>query len=982
MTTKTAASKNNNLPKTTDSLDSRVASPLPQEISGEVLIEKYAKGNEANVSEVRQRVARALASVETEDKRIHWEKQFHEAQEQGFVPAGRINSAAGTDLCATLINCFVQPVGDSISETADGRPGIYTALQQAAETMRRGGGVGYDFSSIRPVGAHVKGTQSRASGPVSYMRVFDRSCETVESAGSRRGAQMGVLRCDHPDIEEFIHAKDKGDLTNFNISIGVTDEFMRAVETDGEVELTHKAKPAADFLASGAYQREEDISATKPKKDASTDNAGGLWVYRKVKARELWDQIMRSTYDHAEPGILFLDRMNRDNNLYYCETIEATNPCAEQPLPPYGCCCLGSINLTLFVTQPFSEKAAFDYDALGKVIDTSVRMLDNVLDATHWPLPQQQAEARAKRRIGLGFTGLGDALIMLRQRYDTTEARATATRISEYMRDRAYLASVDLAKERGAFPLFNADLYLSGGNFASRLPAEVKEQIRKHGIRNSHLLSIAPTGTISLAFADNASNGIEPPFSWTYTRKKRMADGTFKEYAVEDYAWRYYKHLGGDVNAQLPEYFVTALEISAQAHKDMVAAVAPYVDTSISKTVNVPEDYPYAEFEDLYMAAWKAGLKGLATYRPNSVLGSVLSVSDNKGAEKKQPQDVVISDANRRLSIGSLPAPVLASLRWPGRPRLTDGNAAWTYMIETPHGQFALFVGHIENGKKVPFEVWVNGSEQPRGLGAVAKTLSMDMRANDRGWLKLKLDMLAKTIGDESFDMAFPPHGEPKRMPGVVAAMAQVVRYRCEQLGAFEGNEPTPVIDTLFSREEPRTGTDGTLSWTVDIVNPAAGEEFVLGLKEIALPDGVTRPYSVWLSGHYPRALDGLTKLLSLDMRVMDPAWIGMKLRKLVDYPEPLGDFMAFVPGTRRQQNWPSTVAYIARLIIHRYAMLGILDENGYPTREMGILETPREKGAVKVMQGALCSECGNYTVIRKDGCDFCSACGAVGSCG
>ena len=282
----------------------------------------------------------------------------------------------------------------------------------------------------------------------------------------------------------------------------------------------------------------------------------------------------------------------------------------------------------------------------------------------------------------------------------------------------------------------------------------------------------------------------------------------------------------------------------------------------------------------------------------------------------------------------------------------------------------------------MPFEVWVNGSEQPRGLGAVAKTLSMDMRANDHGWLKLKLDMLARTIGDEPYKMPFPPHGEPKLMPGVVSAMAQVIRYRCEQIGAFEGDAPTPVIDTMFSRDEPKTGTDGTLSWTVDIVNPAAGEDFVLGLKEITLPDGVTRPYSVWLSGNYPRALDGLTKLLSLDMRVMDPAWIGMKLRKLLNYPEPLGDFMAFVPGTRRQQNWPSTVAYIARLIMHRYAMLGILDENGYPTREMGILETPQNKGAAKVMRGALCNECGNFTVIRKDGCDFCSACGAVGSCG
>ncbi len=952
-----------------------------QQISQEVLLEKYGKGTETSILEVNQRVARALAEVEAPEHRTQWEAKFLKALQRGFLPAGRIQSAAGTNLSATLINCFVQPVGDAIAHIEDGHPGIYTALTEAAETMRRGGGVGYDFSRIRPHGAWVGSTQSSASGPVSYMRVFDRSCETVESAGARRGAQMGVLRCDHPDIEAFIHAKDSGDLKNFNISVGVTDAFMQAVQQDKTFELVHRAEPGALQKSAGAYQGAE----------------GGFWVYRKLQARELWDQIMRSTYDHAEPGVLFLDHINRDNNLSYCETIASTNPCAEQPLPPYGCCCLGSIDLTRFIEHPFEAAACFDQKAFAEVARVATRMLDNVLDVTVWPLPQQQEEARSKRRIGLGFTGLGDALVMLNLRYDTQPARDMARQIAQLMRDTAYEASVELALERGAFPLFNADLYLSGQTFASRLPAALKERIRAKGLRNSHLLSIAPTGTISLAFADNASNGIEPAFSWCYTRKKRMVDGSFKEYAVEDHAWRLYRHLYGK-DAALTPAFVTALEMSAQAHEAMVAAVAPYIDTAISKTVNVPADYAYADFQNLYMQAWLSGLKGLATYRPNSVLGSVLSLAATSSAlaASKSAAPIQIDGANHRLALDRLPAPVLSSLRWPSRPELPGGNPAWTFMVHHPFGDFALFVGEVvqeEGGAAQPFEVWVNGAEQPRGLGAMAKTLSMDLRANDPDWLQLKLDALATVAEEHSFEMPFPPHGELRLFPGVVAATAAVIRWRCEQLKALTGKDrglSTPVIDAMFSRGEPQTGPSGTLAWSVDVDNPATGEAFTVTLKEVNLPgfDGVavTRPCAVGFSGNYPKALDGLARLLSLDMRVIDPAWIGMKLRKLLNYAEPLGHFMAFVPGLpngeRRQQTWPSTVAYIARLIIHRYAMLGVLDEEGLPLREMGVLDTPKNHGVPSTMAGKVCPECGNPTVIHKDGCDFCTACGYVGQCG
>lgn len=954
-----------------------------QEVSKDVLIEKYCKDGESSIEEVRRRVAKGLSAVEADPS--HWEEQFYNTQEDGFIPAGRVNSAAGTDIQATLCNCFVQPVADAIRGTGkDGKPGIYDALLEAAETMRRGGGVGYDFSSIRPKGAKVKGTHSTASGPISYMRVFDRSCETVESAGSRRGAQMGVLRCDHPDILAFVHAKDaQGELTNFNISVNATDAFMDAVINDHEWKLVHEAEPGDEQIAQGAYF------------DAGIEK----WVYETVSARELYDEIIASTYDHAEPGVLFVDRANAENNLHYCETFEATNPCAEEYLPDYGCCCLGSVNLTKFVSEPFSEAASFNADLFMKTVKHSIRMLDNVLDVTYWPLDQQRIEAMNKRRIGLGYTGLGDTLVMLGIRYNSEAGLEMAAKVGEWMRDASYQASCDLAEEKGAFPLFDKEQYLAS-SFVQRLPQGIRDRIAEVGIRNSHLNAIAPTGTISLAFADNASNGIEPPFSWTYNRVKRMADGSKQTYAVEDHAYRVFREMGGDVES-LPESFVDALAISATDHMKVLEVVQPYVDTSISKTVNVPADYPFEDFKQLYIDGWKADLKGLATFRPNFVTGSVLSV-DEKPAE--QVEDLDTSDPDRRIQIDTVPEVALSSLRWQKRPRPSAGNRSMTYMIEHPHGEhFAVFVGEMTNGTTEPFEVWVNGAEQPRGLGALAKSISMDMRSRDRAWLKAKLDSLGKVL-DAPFDMVM-PNGEPRRLPSTVAAFAQVVKHRCGELGAFEtaGGE-TPLIDALMSKKEPKTGTDGTMSWTVDVYNPATGDDFVLALKELTLPDGTRRPYSLWLSGAYPRAFDGLCKSLSFDMRVYDPAWIGRKLVQLLDYAEPLGDFLARVPGGEKQQNYPSTIAYIAELILHRFQMLAILSDDGTPVDDLGaldldfgeagdkVVQLPSQEahvvplanvGAAQVRGGKACPDCGSYgTTIKKDGCDFCTSCGRIGGCG
>lgn len=615
-----------------------------------ILHDKYAKGSERSVDDVYRRVARGLAAAEHDVERARVEAEFLNAMRDGFCPAGRIMSAAGSGIHATLINCFVQPVGDSVSTTENGKVGIYGALQEAAETMRRGGGVGYDFSTIRPRGARVHSLQSRASGPISYMRVFDRSCETIESAGARRGAQMGVLRVDHPDIEDFVRAKDiraqarrlreaglagpelddilqkLRTLSNFNLSVAVTDAFMRLKASDAELELVHAAEP--DSAAHPAAYRRDD----------------GLWVYRRVKAAALWDLILGMTYETADPGVVFIDRMNTENNLRYCEKIEATNPCGEQPLPDYGCCCLGSINLARFVLDPFTEHARLDWTRLREVVAPAVRMLDNVLDVSPWPLSAQRHEAQQKRRLGLGFTGLGTALMMLRLRYGSDEAVNATAEVARTLRDAAYRASIALARERGAFPRFDAAAYLDSP-FVRRLPEDLRADLRAYGIRNSHLLSIAPAGTISLAFGRNVTGGIEPAFAWEYLRQTRNADGQIIEYPVQDYGYRRYLELGGKPEV-LPPWFVSSQTLAPVDHLRIQAAVQPYVDSSISKTVNVPPECDFEDFRRIYDLAYEWGCKGCTTYRPNDVTGAVLSV--DPGRAPAAPMATLASDQQSR----------------------------------------------------------------------------------------------------------------------------------------------------------------------------------------------------------------------------------------------------------------------------------------------------------------------------------------------
>ncbi len=608
-----------------------------------------------------RRVARALAAAEAEPDR--WEPVFYRALEDfRFLPAGRIMSGAGSDRRVTLFNCFV------MGEIGDDLGSIFANLREAALTMQQGGGIGYDFSTLRPKGAPVQGVGADASGPLSFMDVWDAMCRTIMSAGARRGAMMAVMRCDHPDIEAFIAAKrEPGRLRNFNLSVLATDPFMAAVAADAEWPLVFNGR-----------------------------------TYAVLRARALFDSITRATYDYAEPGVIFIDRINARNNLAYCETIHATNPCGEQPLPPYGACLLGSINLARLVQDPFTSAARLDSSELAELVGVAIRMMDNTIDVSGFPLEAQRQEAVAKRRIGLGITGLADALAMVGLRYGSPAAAERAGDWARQINRSAYITSAHLAREKGAFPLYDADAYLAGETIGA-LDADVRGQIAEHGIRNALLTSVAPTGTISLV-ADNVSSGVEPIFALAYTRRVLQPDGSRVEEEVSDYALRRYRSLFGE-QAPLPPAFVTAQELTPSEHIRMQAAVQRHVDSAISKTVNVPEDIGFEAFQQVYLDAYASGCKGCTTYRPNAITGSVLEV---KPVEAVQPE---------------LPAAVVPQVD--GLMLRSDKLSGATYKLRWPDSEHAMYVtiNDVEqDGVLRPFEIFVNSKNLEHYAWVVALT--------------------------------------------------------------------------------------------------------------------------------------------------------------------------------------------------------------------------------------------------------------------
>lgn len=681
-----------------------------------------------------RRVAKALAAAEA--KPSDWEPSFFEAmRDLRFLPAGRILAGAGSDRDVTLFNCFV------MGQIPDSMDGIFSQLREAALTLQMGGGIGYDFSTLRPRGAAVMGVGADASGPLSFMDVWDSMCRTIMSAGYRRGAMMGTLRCDHPDIEDFITAKqDPGRLRMFNLSVLVTDDFMQALREDKDWDLTFNGK-----------------------------------TVRSLRARDLWDRMMRATYDYAEPGVIFIDRINQQNNLAYAEEIFATNPCGEQPLPPYGACLLGSVNLARMIDKPFEKGATLNSHVMRQTIQTAVRLLDNAIDASRFPLPAQHDEAMAKRRIGLGITGLADALIFCGQRYGSREAVATVEQWMREFRDAAYETSVDLAKEKGTFPLFEKDPYLSSPQIQD-LPEPLRQAIAAHGIRNGLVTSVAPTGTISL-LAGNVSSGLEPVYAFSYRRNILLPDGSRRQEVVEDHAMRRFRQQFGD-SAEVPDSFVDAQHLEPGAHLVMQATVQKFIDSSVSKTINLPEQISFDAFKDVYLQAYEMGCKGCTTYRPNPTTGAVLeplaAAEPDTDAAETQPG---ASESEGQVVYMAQPL---------DRPQALPGR---TYKLKWPESDHAIYItlnDIVQDQRRRPFEIFINSKNMEHYAWTVALTRMISAVFRRGGDVSFVV---------EELKAVFDPRGgawvKGRYLPSLLAAIGEVIERHMLDIGFLTRPENT-----------------------------------------------------------------------------------------------------------------------------------------------------------------------------------------------
>ena len=847
----------------------RFSAPIAEAIWDMKYRLKEADGTpvDGTVEDSWHRIARALAAVEETPEA--WEGRFYEALEDfRFLPAGRITAGAGTGRAVTLFNCFV------MGTIPDSMAGIFDALKEAALTMQQGGGIGYDFSTIRPKGAAVSGVAADASGPLSFMDVWDAMCRTIMSAGSRRGAMMATLRCDHPDIEAFIEAKsDPARLRNFNVSVLVTDPFMEAVKTGASWDLVFDGK-----------------------------------VYKTVEAVDLWNRIMRATYDYAEPGVIFIDRINAMNNLAYAETIAATNPCGEQPLPPYGACLLGSVNLARLVSDPFTDGARIDEEALDALVATAIRMMDNTVDASRFPLEAQRAEAQAKRRIGLGVTGLADALLMTGLRYGSEEAAAQTEAWLHRIARAAYLASVGIAKEKGAFPLFDRDAYLASGAL-QHMDADVRDAIAEHGIRNALLTSIAPTGTISL-YAGNVSSGIEPVFAYSYTRKVLQKDGSRTEEEVVDYAVQMWRDLNGD--AALPDHFVNAQELAPEEHVRMQAAAQKWVDSSISKTINVPEDISFEAFKNVYLQAYEEGCKGCTTYRPNAVTGSVLSVTAEPEPGEKI-DEVPLTSVARRVEAAAL----------------------------------------------------ARGIDDLPALAAEAGVDPDRIASWDDGAMPSNSDAreVARVLGVTPRWLLFGEGDGPDLHPGKNTHDATPAAPEHVTTSAVEPAMPhgdVVYISEPLDRPQALEGATYKLKW------PESNHAIYITLNDIVI-GGHRRPFEIFINSknmeHFAWTV-ALTRMISaVFRRGGDVSFVVEELKAVFD---PRGG--AWMEG----KYIPSILAAIGGVIERHMVAIGFLEGEGMGLKSDPRAEVVNLPGSL----GEACPACGHYELAMIEGCKTCLNCG------